>query len=266
MIGHMSVVRATLVLLLAVFWLASTGCVSIPGPPDPNDPWEPWNRSMYDFNDGIDKDLVRPLAEWYLEIPEGGRTAVHNFLVNLGYPTTIINQFLQGKIERGFEDTMRFVFNTTFGLLGFIDIAGPTGLKRHDEDFGQTFAVWGIPQGNFVTWPFLGPQTVRSTVGIPFDFLTKPLRWIETPGEFAALIVVDVVDTRARLTPAIKLRDETAFDPYIFTREAYLQQRLNLIYDGNPPLRDLEHLELLNEGQTPEQELLNEDKSEGTTQ
>jgi len=266
MIDSMSVGRAFMCLVLAVFWLATTGCVSVPGPPDPNDPWEPWNRSMYDFNDGLDKDIVAPLSEWYLEIPEGGRTAVHNFFVNLGYPTTVINQFLQGKIERGFEDSMRFIFNTTLGLLGFIDIAGPIGLKRHDEDFGQTFAVWGIPQGNFLTLPLLGPQTVRSTVGIPFDFITKPLRWIDTPGEFAALLAVDIVDTRSRLAPAIKLRDETAFDPYIFTREAYLQQRLNLIYDGNPPLQDLENLEMLDEDRTLEEELLQDDKSEGTTQ
>ena len=246
-------------LLLALFVLASSGCVSIPGEPDPNDPWEPFNRSMYDFNDGIDKDIVAPLANYYLKLPDGGRGAIHNFFVNLGYPTTFINQFLQGKIERGFEDTMRFIFNTTFGLLGFIDIAGPSGLDRHDEDFGQTFAVWGIPQGNYLTLPVLGPQTVRSAAGWPLDFLTKPLRWIQTGGEFFALAGLNIVDTRARLAPAIKLRDETAFDPYIFTREAYLQQRLNLIYDGNPPVKELENLDMLDEGQQ-----LKDEKEEGS--
>ena len=265
MTGSMSGKRALTLSLLALSWLASTACVSIPGPPDPNDPWEPWNRSMYDFNDGLDRDIVAPLADWYLELPEGGRTAIHNFFVNLRYPVTIINQFLQGKFERGVEDSARFVFNTTLGLLGFIDIAGPVGFKRHDEDFGQTFAVWGMPQGNFVTWPFLGPSTVRDTIGIPFDFLALPLNWIETPAEFMGLVVVDVVDTRARLAPAIRLRDETAFDPYIFTREAFLQQRLNLIYDGNPPVRDLENLEMLDE-KSIEQELLEGDKSSDTTQ
>ena len=247
--------------LLALFVLIGTGCVTVPGEPDPNDAWEPFNRSMYDFNDGLDKDIIEPVANAYLEIPDGGRKAIHNFFVNLGYPTTIINQFLQGKFERGFEDTMRFIFNTTFGLLGFIDIAGPTGLARHQEDFGQTFAVWGIPKGNFLTLPGLGPQTVRSAVGWPLDFLTKPLFWIETGGEFVAVAGLNIVDTRARLAPAIKLRDETAFDPYIFTREAYLQQRLNLIYDGNPPIQDLEELDLLEEEQ-----LLEEEKSEGNIQ
>lgn len=248
-------------MLFALFVITSAGCVSVPGEPDPNDPWEPFNRSMYDFNDGIDKDLIAPVADVYLKLPGGGRTAIHNFFVNLSYPTTIVNQFLQGKFESGFEDTMRFIFNTTFGLLGFIDIAGPSGLERHDEDFGQTFAVWGIPQGNYLTLPVLGPQTVRSAVGWPLDFLTLPLNWIKTGGEFVALAGLNIVDTRARLAPAIRLRDETAFDPYIFTREAYLQQRLNLIYDGNPPVTELENLDMLDE-----KRLLEEEKSEGKIQ
>ncbi len=261
MINATIAIRPLALMLLALFVVAGTGCVSIPGEPDPNDPWEPFNRSMYDFNDGIDKDIIEPTADAYLELPAGGRKSIHNFFVNLGYPTTIINQFLQGKFERGFEDTMRFIFNTTFGLLGFIDFAGPTGLARHQEDFGQTFAVWGAPAGNFLTLPVLGPRTVRSAAGWPLDFLTKPLFWIETGGEFLAVAGLDIVDTRARLASAIKLRDETAFDPYIFTREAYLQQRLNLIYDGNPPIQDLEDLDLLEE-----EELLEEGQSEANTQ
>lgn len=248
-------------MLLALFSLACVGCASIPGESEASDPWEPFNRGMYNFNDTIDKAIVAPVADVYLKIPDGGRTAVHNFFVNLGTPTTIINQFLQGKFERGLEDTMRFIFNTTFGLLGFIDIAGPTGLARHEEDFGQTFAVWGIPEGNFLTLPVLGPKTVRSAVGWPLDFVTKPLFWIETGLEFVAVAAVDIVDTRARLAPAIRLRDETAFDPYIFTREAYRQQRLNLIHDGNPPIQELDNLDLLEEEQ-----LLEEEKSEGQIQ
>ncbi len=259
--NEVSADRPLALLLLALFVFTSTACVSIPGGPEPNDPWEPFNRSMYDFNDGIDKDIIEPVADAYLKIPDGGRKAIHNFFVNLAYPTTVINQFLQGKFERGFEDTMRFIFNTTFGLLGFIDIAGPSGLARHDEDFGQTFAVWGIPSGNFVTLPVLGPKTVRSALGWPLDFLTKPLFWIETGAEFIAVAGLNIVDSRARLAPAIRLRDETAFDPYIFTREAYLQQRLNLIYDGNPPIQELEDLDLLEE-----EELFEEEKAKGNIQ
>ncbi len=253
--------RTLALILLALFVVLGSGCVSVPGEPDPNDAWEPFNRSMYDFNDGLDKDIIAPVANAYLKLPGGGRTAIRNFFVNLRYPTTIINQFLQGKFERGLEDTMRFIFNTTFGLLGFIDFAGPTGLARNQEDFGQTFAVWGIPEGNYLTLPILGPKTVRSAIGWPLDFLTTPLFWIETGGEFVFVAGLDIVDTRARLAPAIKLRDETAFDPYIFTREAYRQQRLNLIYDGNPPIQDLEDLDLLEE-----EDLLHEETSEENVQ
>ncbi len=259
--NEVSADRPLALLLLALFVFTSTACVSVPGGPEPDDPWEPFNRSMYDFNDGVDKAIIEPVADAYLKIPDGGRKAIHNFFVNLAYPTTVINQFLQGKFERGFEDTMRFIFNTTFGLLGFIDIAGPSGLARHDEDFGQTFAVWGIPSGNFVTLPVLGPKTVRSALGWPLDFLTTPLFWIETGAEFIAVAGLNIVDSRARLAPAIRLRDETAFDPYIFTREAYLQHRLNLIYDGNPPIQDLEDLDLLEE-----EPLLEEEKAEGNIQ
>ena len=253
MINEASANRLLALTLLALLAVAGGGCVSIPGEPDPDDPWEPFNRSMYDFNDGLDKDIIAPVADAYLKLPDGGRTAIHNFFINLSYPTTIINQFLQGKFERGLEDTMRFVFNTTFGLLGFIDFAGPTGLGRNQEDFGQTFAVWGIPEGNFLTLPILGPQTVRSAAGWPLDFLTTPLFWIQTGGEFVFVAGVKIVDARARLAPAIKLRDETAFDPYLFTREAYRQQRLNLIYDGDPPVQELEDLDLLEEEQLLEE-------------
>lgn len=253
--------RAVMLVALVVAVATGAGCVSVPGEPDPNDPWEGFNRSMYGFNDTVDKAIIAPVSNAYLHIPNGGRTAIHNFFVNLGYPTTMINQFLQGKVDNGIEDTMRFIFNTTLGLLGFIDIAGAVGIPRREEDFGQTFAVWGIPSGNFLTLPILGPKSVRSAVAWPLDFFSKPLRWIDTPGEFVVLVFVDIVDTRARLAPAIKLRDETAFDPYIFTREAYLQQRLNLIHDGDPPLQELEDLDLLDEEQ-----LLEEEKSEGNIQ
>jgi phospholipid-binding lipoprotein MlaA len=239
------------------------GCAGGQTDLDPRDPWEPTNRDMYNYNDGLDQAILAPVAEQYVKLPQGARNSVRNFFINLGYPTTVVNQFLQGKVERGFEDTMRFIFNTTFGILGLFDFAGGIGLPRHVEDFGQTFAVWGAPSGPYMVIPLLGPSTVRDAAGIPLDFLTKPLFWIETPGEFFALAGLDLVDTRARLIPAIRLRDETAFDPYIFTREAFLQQRLNLIYDGDPPLEDLDDLELLDE--VEEKELENEESRKGQT-
>ena len=227
------------------------GCGPYRSDDDPNDPWEPVNRDIFDWNDGLDDVALRPVAEQYVKLPDGIRNSVRNFFANLAYPKTIINQFLQGKVETGFEDTMRFIFNSTFGLAGLFDFSGGIGLQRHKEDFGQTFAVWGMDEGNFLVLPLLGPSTVRDALGLPFDFLTGPLVWVDTGGEIVALIAADTVDTRARLIPVIRLRDETAFDPYVFTREAYRQQRRNLIYDGNPPLEDLD-LDLLDELDEPE--------------
>ena len=200
------------------------------------------NRDFYNFNDGLDKAFLAPVAEAYVKLPQGLRTSVSNFFVNLSYPTTMINQFLQGKVETGFEDTMRFVINTTLGIAGLFDIAGPAGLERHDEDFGQTFGVWGMGAGPYINWPILGPSTVRDSAGIPLNLVTGPLFFIDTGSTFFALAAVDMVDTRARLIPAIRLRDQTALDPYVFTREAYLQQRTNLIYDGEPPLQVLDDI------------------------
>lgn len=241
--------------MLALAVLLATGCASNGVEHDPRDPWEPLNRDFYNFNDGLDKAFVAPVAEAYVELPQELRNSVTNFFVNLSYPTTAINQFLQGKIETGFEDIMRFIFNTTLGIAGLFDIAGPAGLERHDEDFGQTFAVWGMGAGPYIVWPLIGPSTARDTAGIPFNLLTGPLFFIDTGYTFVALAAVDIVDTRARLIPAVRLRDQTALDPYVFTREAYLQQRVNLIYDGDPPL------ELLDDVGLPREE-----PAEGTAQ
>jgi len=221
------------------------GCAGTQTSGDPRDPWEPMNRKFYAFNDTLDKAILAPIAEQYVKLPEGLRSSVHNFFVNIGYPTTVVNQFLQGKFEEGMEDTMRFVFNSTLGVGGLFDIAGGIGLKRHDEDFGQTFAVWGMGEGYFLTLPFLGPYTMRSGLGIAPNTLTKPLFYAESNAVLFGLAGLDLVDTRSRLIGAIRIRDETALDPYIFTREAYRQQRLNLIYDGNPPIEELDDIESL---------------------
>ena len=229
---------------------------------DPGDPYEGFNRAMFSFNEGFDESIGKPVAIVYKAIlPFEVRVRVRNFFANIQDVMIGANNLLQGKPGDTVNDWARVVFNTTLGLAGMHDIASEMGLEKHNEDFGQTFAVWGIPQGNFLTLPVLGPQTVRSAVGWPLDFLSKPLRWIDTGGQFAALVGLNIVDSRARLAPAIRLRDETAFDPYIFTREAFLQQRLNLIHDGNPPIQELEDLDLLEEEQ-----LLEEEKSEGNIQ
>ena len=213
-----------------------SGCATIaPISGDPNDPWEPTNRTFYAFNDALDRALLEPVANLYLTLPAGLRDSIHNFLDNAAYPGTVLNQLLQGKFEPAMQGTARFVFNTTLGVGGLFDVSTRFGLERKDEDFGQTLAVWGMKEGNYIHYPLLGSSTVRDTPGIVVDALTDVLTYIAA----LPLALLEAVDTRANFASAARIRDESAIDPYIFTREAYRQRRTFLVYDGNPPPDEL---------------------------
>jgi phospholipid-binding lipoprotein MlaA len=231
------VLRDFRVLIAGAIVLISSGCAttaSISG--DPSDPWEPTNRAFYAFNDAVDRALLEPVANLYLKLPGGVRGSVRNFLDNAAYPGTVLNQLLQGKFEPAMEGTARFVFNTTLGIGGLFDVATGMGLKRQEEDFGQTLAVWGSEEGNYIHYPVLGPSSVRDTPGIVVGALTDVLTYVAA----LPLALLEIVDTRANLASAARIRDESAFDPYVFTREAYRQRRTFLVYDGNPPLDDFD--------------------------
>lgn len=233
------------VLMLCTAVVLLSACASTPTTDESGiaDPYENWNRKFYAFNDALDKAVLAPVARAYIEItPSPVRTGVHNFFDNLAYPEVFINDFLQGKIEQGFEDVGRFIFNSTFGIGGLIDFAGGLGFKRNDEDFGQTFAVWGFDSGAYFDLPFLGPNTARDASGIPAGTVTNILFYADSFLSFP-LGLLKIVDKRASLDSAIKIRDETALDPYVFQREAYVQRRNFQIYDGNPPADDLQELE-----------------------
>ena len=223
--------------VLSLTVLLLTGCASTGGDVDPNDPYESFNRTMFSFNKGLDDAILGPIAGVYTDVtPAPARTAIHNVFDNLSYLTTVVNQVLQGKFERGMDDAGRFLFNSTFGLGGLIDFSSGLGLKRHDEDFGQTLAVWGVGEGEYLELPFLGPTTMRDIPGIPVDSATDLLTWTGNRTWDFVTSGVKLVDKRARLDSAIKLRDKSSLDPYVFQREAFLQRRRHLIYDGNPPL------------------------------
>ena len=227
--------RGCMALAAVAAVLASSGCVTTAAlSDDPADSWEPANRTFYAFNDVLDRAVVGPVASLYLKLPGGVRASVHNFLDNAAYPGTVVNQLLQGKFERAMEDSARFVFNTTLGIGGLFDVSTGFGLERHEEDFGQTLAVWGMADGNYIHYPVLGPSSVRDTPGIIMGILTDALTYVAA----LPLALLEIVDTRAALAGAAKIRDESAFDPYVFTREAYRQRRTFLVYDGNPPLDD----------------------------
>jgi phospholipid-binding lipoprotein MlaA len=233
--------------LLAVLVLG--GCASnAPGAADEDDrqtavesrvdPWEPVNRHVFAFNRGVDRATLKPIATGYEKvIPSFIRSGVRNFMVNLRGPRNILNNFLQGKGSNGFSETGRLVVNSTIGLLGVVDVASRLGLEKHREDFGQTLAVWGVPDGPYVMVPFAGPQTLRDVFAFPLDVLADPLWYYENDSVRYALYALRFIDLRARFLPQDDLLDE-AFDPYVRLREAYLQNRRFAVYDGNPPVDD----------------------------
>ena len=229
--------RSFRVMIACAVVLVASGCsttASLSG--DPSDPWEPTNRSFYAFNDAVDQALLEPTANLYLKLPGGVRDSIHNFLDNAAYPGTVLNQFLQGKFEPAMEGTARFVFNTTLGIGGLFDVATGMGLERQEEDFGQTLAVWGSGDGNYINYPVLGPSSVRDTPGIVVGVLTDVLTYVAA----FPMALLEMVDTRARLASAARIRDESALDPYVFTREAYRERRAFLVHDGNPPIDDFD--------------------------
>lgn len=225
---------------LAAVALAAFGLVGCAGNVSnvDHDPWEGFNRGVYGFNDVTDRALLKPVARGYKAVlPNFARRGVGNFFDNLVTPRSSLNNFLQGKPGRGFSDLGRFLMNSTFGIGGLVDVATPAGLEATDEDFGQTFAVWGVGDGPYVVLPFLGPRTLRDTIALPFDFLADPLYHYDEASVKDKLRVLEIIDFRARLLAADALLEESS-DPYITLRESYLQNREYEIYDGDPPIDD----------------------------
>ncbi|MBL8265856.1 MAG: VacJ family lipoprotein [Steroidobacter sp.] len=226
-------------LLLAT--LALVGCASAPGRTTNTERYEGFNRGVYKFNDTLDRAALKPVAKGYRKVtPQFIRTGVGNVLSNLEYPGTFINQFLQGKVVLGLKDTGRFLLNSTLGIAGIFDVATPLGLEKNDEDFGQTMAVWGVPSGPFLNLPLLGPSSMRDAPSRAFDWFTNPLQYTDLPWEAEwSERVINVVHSRAELLPLDETLKRT-YDPYVFIRDAWVQQREFNIFDGNPPPETLE--------------------------
>lgn len=224
---------------LGVLLTLGSGCATTRSDPD-IDPIEPVNRVFFNVNEKLDKYLMKPVAQGYQKVtPKPVRKSVTNFFDNLFYPNVILNDFLQAKFTQGFRDLARLFVNTTIGIGGLFDRATPAGLVRHQEDLGQTFATWGINQGAYLVLPLRGPSTARDVTDlVPSTFL-NPLFYIESVATFP-IAALSVINERANLLEATEIRDEAALDSYTFTREAFLQRRKDLIYDGNPPLEEFE--------------------------
>lgn len=209
---------------------------------DDPDPFESYNRAMFAFNDAADKAVFKPVAQAYQTVlPDPVITSVTNFFSNLNDVVVLINDLLQFKLHQAAMDSSRIVFNTTFGVLGLFDVASRMELPKHNEDFGQTLGFWGFGEGYYIVLPLLGPSTVRDTFGLVGNFYTNPVTWAtDSDAVEWSLWGLDLINRRAGLLRIERALADSQIDPYAFQRSAYLQQRRNLVNDGNPPKPDFD--------------------------
>ena len=225
--------------LLVVAAMVMSGCATVPADSgtDPRDPIESFNRQVFEFNDVVDRAVLKPVAQAYeYVLPEPVRDCVSNIFSNFREPSNAVNNLLQGKPVDAVSDTCRFVVNSTIGLLGCFDPARQMGLEKHNEDFGQTLGRWGIGSGPYLVVPILGPSTVRDAIGI---YGAEPYLdvnfYIDNVRVRNAILGTRVVNQRAELLQTDDLISGAALDKYRFIRDGYLQRRRSLVYDGSPP-------------------------------
>lgn len=231
-------------LLCALSGLVVGGCASVPeGTQDPRDPLQGYNRWMTSFNQDFDKAIYTPVAEGYKKItPEPVDQGVTNFFANQLDIISLLNNVLQLKPQQAASSLGRVTFNSTFGLLGVIDVATAMDIPRYREDFGQTLGHWGVGPGPYFVWPILGPNTVRDSVGTVVGWYSTPVAYLEPAAWPWGLAILYSVDLRADLLGTSDILQQAALDPYVFVRDAYLQKRLNDVYDGHPPNSNTEAL------------------------
>lgn len=231
--------QRSLTIVVCVLGLALAGCagngVQAEGDESAaHDPFESFNRKMYSLNTTIDKVTTKPLAKGYKRfVPAPVRRSFANIFANFSTPRSALNNFLQGKPKRGFNELGRFLFNSTLGIAGIFDVATAGGMERYDENFSQTLAVWGVPEGPYLVLPIIGPHSMLDAAGFPVDYYSDVNTHLATSVK-DKLYLFRLVDARARLLAAENLLEKSN-DPYITLRESYLQNREFEIYDGEPP-------------------------------
>jgi len=220
--------------------IALTGCATTSPTPEKTDPWIGWNKGTQSFNDNIDKAILKPVAKGYQWItPTLVNEGVTNFFSNINDIGVTINDLLQFKLNQTGSDASRLLVNSTVGVAGFVDVAKLIDLPKHQEDFGQTLSVWGVPSGSYLVLPLLGPSNPRDAVGIVGDALFNPLTYVSAFGTtaisaaIAGSKAVDVVDRRANLMTTEKIINEGSVNRYEFIKNSYEQNRDFLIHDGN---------------------------------
>lgn len=226
-------VKSTVLALALGMAMLLGGCATTAGN---KDPMEGFNRTMFAFNEGLDAAIIRPVAKGYEFVaPTFVRTGVTNFFSNVADVFIAVNNLLQGKPVEAASDAGRFLVNSTVGIFGLLDVATEWGLEKHDEDFGQTFGRWGMDTGAYLFLPVFGPRDVRDGVGLVLDIAADPLVNINDMSVRNSLAALYIINNRAMLLPADKIIDEAALDKYSYLRDAYLQRRRSLVFDGRPP-------------------------------
>jgi len=232
--------RVAAVLALGAVAVAMAGCTTIQqargGPGQKLDPWENFNRKVFAFNEGLDAHVLKPVATAYVNVvPQPVRISVGNFFGNIRDAWSGVNNLLQGKFQKAADDMTRVGTNTVFGMFGAIDIATEMGLDHQYEDFGQTLGRWGFGAGAYLVVPVLGPSSVRDAIALPLDISASPAWLINDGSTKIGVSALSLVNTRASLLGATNVIDEISLDKYTFIRDAYLQRRRSLVFDGNVP-------------------------------
>ncbi len=210
-----------------------TGCAAAPSR---GDPLEPMNRVSYQVHEVVDGKIVKPMIQAYVDYtPRLVRRGISNFFSNIDDMFSVMNDFLQWKLDKAGNDMGRVITNTGFGLLGLIDVASDAGIEKGNEDFGQTFGYWGIPQGPYLFIPVFGPTTVRDGTGWIIRGYANPVGYVEDVSTRNLLWALNLIDLRASALQAETLVGQAALDPYTFIRRSYLQRREYLVHDGRPP-------------------------------
>ena len=196
---------------------------------DINDPFENLNRLSFEFNESLDANILKPIAQSYSKSPRFLKKGVTNFFDNLEEVDTTVNQLLQGKIGYAANDLTRFIINSTIGLGGIFDVATPLGLKRHEEDFSQTLALWGVPSGPYIMLPLLGPPSVRDVFSRTVSSLLSVTFHMTESDVNIALKAVDALETRERL---LEIESLIYGDRYDFVKDSYVQYMIYEVSDG----------------------------------
>jgi len=228
-----SFVKYLKVLLVFFLGLNLFACANLGSKGDPRDPFEGFNRGVYSFNEKLDETVINRLARFYQTItPDVLNTSITNFFSNVNDLVVVVNDFLQFKVKQAFSDLTRMVFNSTLGIGGLFDVSSNMGFPKHNEDFGQTLAKWGFGPGPYLVVPVIGPSTVRDAAGYAIAAtLVSPISYIPDTPTYYGVMAINYVDFKADLLSAERLLQEAAVDKYEFTKNAYFEQRDNLIHD-----------------------------------